>query len=263
MKMRGMARPVAPVTDGIEPAEGSAPHHQGIDNLIAFKVLAKTEHRAITAPLHRQPLRLIRSNRLSLHEQELTLLTLGVRYHHRGTVVGPADHEGLTSGGLAAAPGHTRNLRRSVVRSAGDQGIAGSGHRGEGSTADAHLQAVGARFVAARSRPHQVHPHPHVAIAGQETTEAVAGAAADKQGGVGPGRHHIEVVLRIGPLDLHRQGLTGAGPQFVVDGLVALELALEQGGIGAGSKRDPLTLDRHLGQGAPSGEADGQEASAQ
>lgn len=141
-----------------------------------------------------------------------------------------------------------------------DQGIAGRGHGGEGSTTDPHLEAVGARFVAARRRPHQIHPHPDIAVAGQGPTEAVAGAAADEQCGVGPGRHHVDVVLWVGTLEFNAQGLTGAGPQFVIDGLVALELTLEQGGINSGSKRDSLALNRGLGHSNPGWEADGQEA---
>jgi hypothetical protein len=55
------------------------------------------------------------------------------------------------------------------------------------------------------------------------------------------------------------QGLTGAGPQFVVECLVALELALEQNGICSCSKRDPLGFDRGLSHATPHREIDGQE----
>jgi hypothetical protein len=66
--------------------EYSAPQHQGIDNLIVLEVIAQTQQRNIAAALHRQRLWLIRSNRLALHEQKLTLLTLGAGYHHRGAI---------------------------------------------------------------------------------------------------------------------------------------------------------------------------------
>ena len=92
-------------------------------------------------------------------------------------------------------------------------------------------------------------------------SRAEAGAAADEQGGVSAGRQHVEIVLPIGTLEIHRQGLSGAGPQDVVDGLVALELAFDKAGIGCGSKLNPLPLNRCLGKAAPSLEADHQEAS--
>jgi len=140
-------------------------------------------------------------------------------------------------------------------------GIAGCGNRGKGSAVDPHAQAVAARFMAPRCRTHQIHPHPDVAIAWQEATEAVTSAAADEQGVVSPGRQHVEIVLQIGTVQLHRQGLTGTRPQDVVDGLTALELAFDKAGIGSGSKLNPLPLDRSLGQATPSLEADDQEAS--
>jgi hypothetical protein len=114
--------------------------------------------------------------------------------------------------------------------------------------------------MAPRRRTHQIHPHPDVAIARQEATEAVAGAAADEQGGVSAGRQHVEIVLPIGTLEIHRQGLTGAGPQDVVDGLIALELAFNKAGIGAGSKLNALALNRSLSHPRTSMEADGQKA---
>jgi len=70
-----------------------------------------------------------------------------------------------------------------------------------------------------------------------------------------------EVVLQVGTLEFHRHGLTGAGPQDVVDGLIALELAFQRGGCGPGWKRNPLALDRSLGDPTSSLEADGEEAS--
>lgn len=92
--------------------------------------------------LHLQRLGLIRSHRLAVDEQKLTLLPRGARHHHRGAVVGPADHERLTAGNLSAAPIPTRNLRPSVIRSGGNQGIAGWGNRGKRSAANADLKAA-------------------------------------------------------------------------------------------------------------------------
>lgn len=100
----------------------------------------KGSYRHIAAPLHRERFGLIGHDGLALHEQELTLLALGVRHRHRGAVVGPADHGDLAPGGLAAAAGPTGHLRR-------------------------------AGFMAARRRPHQIHPHPDIAIAGQGSKE--------------------------------------------------------------------------------------------
>ena len=76
-------------------AESSASHHQGISDLIALEALPKKQHRNITTPVHRERLRLIGSDALALHKQELALLALGVRDQHRGAVVGLADHGGL------------------------------------------------------------------------------------------------------------------------------------------------------------------------
>jgi len=66
-----------------------------------------------------------------------------------------------------------------------------------------------------------------------------------------------EVVLQVGTLEFHRHGLTGAGPQDVVDGLIALELAFDKAGIRSGWKHHPLSLDRRLGHPTPSLKADG------
>jgi hypothetical protein len=54
--------------------------------------------------------------------------------------------------------------------------------------------------------------------------------------------------------------LTGAGPQDVVNGLVALELAFDKAGISSGSKHNALALNRYLSHPRTSMEADGQKA---
>jgi hypothetical protein len=97
------------------------------------------------------------------------------------------------------------------------------------SARDLEIDRVTGGLSAPSGVAHQINADGILAVLRQVALEAISGRGANEHRAVGAGRHHVEVSEAVTGLHDHHSRLSGFGAQKIVDGLVALDAAFDDG----------------------------------